>query len=160
MTLGRDADPHDITQDLLDRSGEALISGNFEMMKSCFILPQGFSTFDGKRMVETEDQLRDVFNNVRDEYARQGVTKLIRTIVAATRKSDTQIEATHISHMFAGNLRISKPFPVFAVTRWTGTDWRVASSDYAVEPGTNHSRVLCGAVSQDNTTQLQTGERQ
>lgn len=155
MTFGLDADATDITQDLLDRSGTALMTGDFQMMKACFLLPQGFSTFDGERIVETEEQLADVFQNVLDEFARQGVTRLIRTIVAAERVSEEQIQATHVAHMFAGDIRIKKPYPVFAVTRWAGTEWRVASSDYAVEPGTNHSRVLCGALKEH----LQTGDQ-
>jgi len=144
MTLGLDADPKDIHQDLLDRSGEALMTGDFELMKGCFALPQGFSTFDGERVVETHEQLEAVFHDVRDEYARKGVTRLIRTVIAAKRVSAHQIQATHMAHLFAGNTRITKPYPVFAVCQWTGSEWRVASSDYAVEPGTNHSRVLSG----------------
>jgi len=72
MPFGLDDDAKLITQDLLDRSGNAMMTNDFEAMKSCFLLPQGFSTL-------------------------------------------------------------------------TGTEWRVASSDYAVEPGTTHSRALSGA---------------
>lgn len=132
------------------------MNGDFNLMSGCFLLPHGFATFDGQHVVETEDALREVFVEVRAEFARKGVTQIIRTVEAVKRTDETTIQATHISHYMAGQTRINEPFPVFAITKWTGTEWRVASNQYAVEPGTNHSRILSGA----SPKSLQTGDTQ
>jgi len=144
MALGKEAETHKIAQALLELTGEALLTGDFVLMKSCFTLPHTFSTIDGEYVVESEQELSLLFKNIRAEYARQGVTRLDRKILAAKRVSDTVIYSIHITHQFAGDDKLKEPFPVASTLAWSGSEWRIATSNYAVEAGSPQSLLLTG----------------
>lgn len=164
---GKTTDTLKVAQAMLDLTGEALLTGDFVLMNSCFTLPHTITTLDGEYTVETEQEHRLLFKNIRAEYARLGVTMLDRKIIKAERISDTQIISTHVTHQYAGETLLKEPFPVVSNLTWTGKEWRITTSNYAVESGSKQSRVLAGQTSQDtspahdsgaNLTHSQNGE--
>ena len=152
MAQGKDIETLQTARALLDLTGEALLTGDFFLMKSCFALPYAITTVDGKYVIETEQEMHLLFKNMRAEYARQGVTRLDRTVLSAERVSDTLINSTHIAQQYAGDQKLKEPFPVVSTITRVGKEWRIATGDYAVEAGSRHSRVLNGKAS--NITSL------
>ena len=127
---------------LLRQTGEALLSNNFELFAQCFHLPHTIETGDNKRVLNTLEDMRTVFNSVVDDYALKRVTDLVRITEVAEFRSDTRIEAAHITHMMSGDQRIKDPFPCFSVLEFIDGCWRSTGSQYAVDKHTTVGRAL------------------
>jgi len=132
-----------ISEDLLERSGASLVQGDFETFADCFLLPQDMETFEGRRSIETRDQMREIFEAVRQFHQRSGVTELVRHCVEAEFRTEDIVEATHESRLVAGERLIQRPYPVFSVLKRVDGVWRVASSQYAIvdAPGLNQALI-------------------
>ncbi|QUJ75467.1 hypothetical protein KDD17_10830 [Sulfitobacter albidus] len=70
------------------------------------------------------------------------MTTLVRITEVAEFRSDTRIEATHMTHMMAGDLRVNDPFPNFSVLEFISGRWRIASSQYAVDARSHVDRAI------------------
>ena len=136
----------DISEDLLKRSGDALFNGDFAGFADCFALPQEMETFDGRRLIASESDLRAVFDGVRGYFRSIGVTLLERRCVAARFASDTRVEATHISRLISGATITQTPYPVFSVIERGEHGWRVTHGKYAIADAPAHTRALSGGL--------------
>ncbi len=134
----------DISEMLLELTGGALLSGNFETFAACFHLPHTIETPDHKRVLETRTDLRAVFDSVTDDYRRKRITRLVRICEVATFKSETRVEATHITHMMAEDQRVGDPFPNFSVLEFIDGRWQATATQYAVDKTTTVGRALSG----------------
>ncbi|MEM6305831.1 MAG: hypothetical protein AAF744_14020 [Pseudomonadota bacterium] len=123
----------DVSQMLLDLTGEALLSNRFETFAACFHLPHMIETADQKRVLRTRRELQAVFDSVTDDYRRKRITALVRVCDVAEFKSDTCVHATHTTHMMAGQQRIGEPFPNFTVIEHIDGRWQCTSTQYAVD---------------------------
>ncbi|MEQ6248775.1 hypothetical protein ABMC89_07790 [Sulfitobacter sp. HNIBRBA3233] len=132
----------DVSQRLLEITGTALLSGDFDRFMSCFHLPHCIETSDRKAVLETRDQMRAVFDRVVCDYRRKGVTDLVRVCDVAEFRGSDRIEATHTTHMMAGNYRVQDPFPAFCVIARVDGDWKLSASQYAVDNNTTVGRAL------------------
>lgn len=139
--MGRQ-DARSIAQNLLDMTGHAVMTRDYEMFWPHFNLPQTIMTPDGQRTSHNLDEFRQVFEAIHDHLISQKVTDLIRSCVAADFKSENVIETTHVSHVMSGAQRIAEPYPVFSVLHALDGRWKIMSSDYAVEPKSSISRAL------------------
>lgn len=142
----------DISEMLLELTGDALMDGNFDTFATCFHLPHTIETPDFKRVLETRADLKAVFDSVTDDYRRKRVTELIRICEVAEFKTETRIEATHITHMMSGNQRVNDPFPNFSVLEYIAGRWQATTTQYAVDNKTTVGRAISNPARFRNTT--------
>jgi len=132
-----------VSQELLDRSGVGLMRNEYATFRSCFLLPTTVETFEGVRTIETEDELRGVFDAVGRYFRSIGVTHLARHCVSATFKAPDVIWATHETRLVCHGTNLPRePYPTFSVLRDTPEGWRVAHSTYAIEGTHQHSEAM------------------
>ncbi len=135
-----------ISEMLLELTGTALLTNNFSLFSQCFHLPHLIETADSKRELETIDDLQTVFHSVTEDYRRKRITNLVRICEVAEFRSDTRIDATHITHMMCGDVRVFDPFPAFSVLEFFDGRWQISSSQYAVDTDTTVGRALREAI--------------
>ena len=128
----------EISEMLLGETATALLRVDFRAFSNCFALPHFISTSEKSTILETVEDLHFVFLGVVGDYDRKQVTELVRCCEAAAFRSETQIEATHTTHMMSGNQRIIEPFPSFSILKLIDGRWKISTSQYAVD---NHTTV-------------------
>ena len=120
------------------------MTGDFAVFRGCFSLPQTLEAFDGRRLVETPADLRDVFDGVRSHFSNLGVTFLERHCVEASFSNPDTVLATHESRLISGSTLVQRPYPVFSVLRRIDGDWKITHSKYAITGPLEHSVVFGG----------------
>ncbi|WP_108829287.1 hypothetical protein [Ascidiaceihabitans donghaensis] len=135
-----------IAEGLLDRSGSALVSGDFDAFLPCFALPHELATFEGSRKLETPADVEAAFIGVRDHYEKTGVSEMIRTCVAAEFVTPEHIQSTHVTHLLHKDHMIQPPFPVFSDLVVIDGKWRILRSNYAVTDAPAHVAALTGNI--------------
>ncbi len=135
----------DISEMLLELTGDALLTRNFETFAACFHLPHTLETPDHKRVLHSRRDLQNVFDNVTDDYRRKRITRLVRICEVAEFKSETRVEATHITHMMSGDQRVGDPFPNFSVLEFIDGRWQATATQYAVDKQTTFGRAISKA---------------
>ncbi len=139
---GSQEDARAIAQGLLAATGEALRAGDFVAFRNCFRLPQTVQTFNGSSVIETEDDLRQIFDRVRDHFARIGVTELVRHVVNVDFRDADTILSTHESRLLGGNELLETPYPVFSILHRTETGWVIGDSNYAIPDEDGHEQAI------------------
>jgi hypothetical protein len=131
-----------IAEDLLARSGRGLMDGDFETFSDCFILPQDFETFDGRRRISSTCELRAVFDGVRAHFEATQVTIMERHVVTAQFKGSEEVQSTHVSRLMAGGKLLRASYPVMSTLKLTAKGWKVASASYALPSDPGHQAAL------------------
>lgn len=121
---------------LLEITGAALLENDFDSFSNCFHVPHFIATAEHKTVLRTRQELRDIFDKAVAGYSHQQITNLVRFCEVAEYRSDTRIEAMHITHLMSGNQRVADPFPSFSVLEFIDGRWQLTSSQYAVEKTT------------------------
>lgn len=134
----------DIAEDLLYRTGLALVEGQLDGVEDCFLLPHSMETTEGARIIRTPEDVRAVFEEVRSYFAESGVVNIVRTVVEARFVSDTEIETVHVSRLWRNsNERPETTYPVFSVIKLCDDGkWRSAHSNYAITDSRCHGSAL------------------
>jgi len=123
----------DIADDLLFRSGRALLSGNESAFSKCFWVPTVIETIEGVTHIQTHCELINVYQNVYQNLQASGVTNLARSIVSAQFMDDKIIGSTHVAQKLCRDGEpIGTPYPVYSTLKQVGSEWRVESCIYAV----------------------------
>ena len=135
----------DIAEAILEITGEALMSGNFEAFASVFHVPQVMSTMAGSINMESIDDMRRAFDNSRAHFEAIGVTEMVRNCVAAEYKTPTRIESTHVCNLLHNGKRLNEPYPVFSVLEKVDGAWKVTGSEYALESTNGQALALSRA---------------
>lgn len=136
--------PVDVSELLLQKSGEALRSGDFDSFNDCFLLPQELTTYSGRKMIETSEDLRAVFDGVREHFLMNNITDLVRYCVAAEYRDANTVVATHMSRPTSGAIMVQAPYPVYSVLVRDAGTWKVAESHCAIENEPRHTKALSG----------------
>lgn len=139
---------HEVSEHLLERSGTAMLSGDFDTFASCFELPQEMDTFHGRNLVETRDELRTIYDSVRQLYRSHGVTDMARHCVEAVFVNADTVRATHQARLLSGTELVLGPFWAMSVLRRDGDVWRVASCQYAINDAPDLNDALAGTYSE------------
>ena len=132
-----------IANDLLSRTGAAMDRGDFEAFCACFSRPVIIETFDGKRLLQTRDDIEAVFTAVRNFRAAHAIVDVVRENVAAEYVDFETIAATHVSRMLQkGDVLFDKPYPAYSVIKKANGVWRINFCQYAVDEATPLNRAL------------------
>lgn len=137
----------EITDDLLYRSGSAVITKDFDALASCFALPHTIETCEGQWQLETEEALRQLFENVCEYYATNNVTNVVRTVIESEFIDDDTIGSTHVSLLMRDNGEaFRKPYPTYIILKKTHDGWKATSSSYAILDAPDHNDALAFAA--------------
>ena len=135
----------EISEDLLCRTGQALMNGDFAQFMQCFALPQEMDTLDGRRMISSEQGMQEMFDGVRAYFSEKGVTELARVCVEASFLSPDTIATTHKSRLLNGVTLIQDPYPAYAIVKQMGAQWKITFSQYAILDEPEHNQALMSA---------------
>ncbi len=123
----------DIGEDLLFRTGRALLTGKAKEFAACFWLPTVVESLEGVAHIQTDHELQNVYQNVRNNLQTNGVKNLARSVISAEYLEDDIIGSTHVSQRLdKDGAPIAKPYPVYSTLKRSNSEWRIESSIYAV----------------------------
>ena len=142
--MSQDCAAEEIADELLFKTGKALIAADFDGFSACFGFPHIIETEKAHRVLKGNDDLRTVFDDVVRYYVNKGVVDLARTVVEAGFLNADTIGSTHVTRLMqAKGIVLRKPFPVYSIIRRHGhLDWRIMSSVYAILDCAEHNAAL------------------
>ena len=142
MPLPPLTDPVAIADDLLEKTGAAIMEGDFKEFSKYFHLPQHLETFDGRSLLRTKMDLRTVFDAVRTYYQVKGVTRIVRRCISAAYKDAMTVTSTHETRLLNGAQFVQKPFPTLSTIAFIDDVWKITSSSYAIDDAPEHNKAL------------------
>ncbi|MEL6792993.1 MAG: hypothetical protein AAFP78_06045 [Pseudomonadota bacterium] len=131
-----------VSEELLRRTGAAILSGDGDAFAACFVLPQTIETPEGAAALRTKHDLLSIFENVRRYMRERNVTIMERHCVSATWLSKDLIEASHVSRYLSGASLVQEPFLAISLLRRTDAGWKIADTKYDVGDSPGHLRAL------------------
>lgn len=135
-------DAHAIAQDLLDRTGQALMAGDDAAFLECFAVPTIVETFEGVQELPTPEAIVAVFHDMVRFFRRKSVTHIIRHVVSADFEGPDRVISTHESRLIEAGQLVRAPYPVFSTIDRQGAAWKITRSVYAIADEPEHARVL------------------
>ncbi|QFT63996.1 hypothetical protein [Roseivivax sp. THAF30] len=144
MSGVQDDDPlaWEIAKELLQRTGRALESRDFPLMLSAFHLPYTHVTTEGVVVLNSEDDFRTLFANVRAHFEGLGMTHLDREVISASFVSTYCIRTTHRSRIMKGETLLNEPYETMAEIVRRNHRWGIACSNYGVQNDKAHQDAL------------------
>lgn len=131
-----------VAETLLDVTGKALLTHDFDAFAPCFALPQRMTTFGRVVLIEDRAGLQASFDEMCRAFRGMGVTALVREVLAAEYRSDSEIATTHLSHVMRHGTRLKDPYPVMSILRLTAGRWQIGTGDYALDDNSAQGRAL------------------
>ncbi len=135
----------DIATAILEVTGDALMSGDFESFCSVFHVPQMMATLAGPVRMETREDMERAFNAMHSYFRNAGVNELRRESIDAKYISEDRIESTHVAETFCGDERITGPYVVFSVIERLDGVWKVSRSEYLLDATTGQAKAIAQA---------------
>lgn len=124
-------DAQRIYQCLLDEIGDAITQKNFNKYRDFFQLPHRLETFDSTVIIETDADLRMMFDIACQRLESGDVKELIRNCTIAAFSDPKTIQGSHETRLIDQNHRIQDSYTALSTLRLEGGAWRVANSQYA-----------------------------
>ena len=142
--MSQDCAAEEIADELLFVTGKALLAGDFARFSACFGLPHVIETAQGRSVITRVEDLRRIFDDLRDYYHLQQVVDVVRTVVEARFIDSDTIGSTHVARVIQADGKPQRPpYPVYSVIRRHGhLDWKIMSSLYAILDCSEHNEVL------------------
>lgn len=125
--------PCDVSDQLLMRTGDAMMAGDFKTFASCFSLPYELETLEGKRQIRTLAELNQTFDAVHAHMVKQQVTMMARHCVSASFRGENEIPATHETRLLSRDILVHQPYPAFSLLkRGDCGEWKITSTSYVI----------------------------
>lgn len=124
----------EVSDFVLDATGAAYMARDFEAWAKWFHLPQTAGTFNGDRVIETRDELKDIFDAMCQHFDAMGVVELRRKTLEARFLDEDTLQATFSSrrvlrgHVFSDEM-IAHGFLNRINGEWRITEYRYATDD-------------------------------
>ncbi len=125
-------DPMKIYQDHLDALSSALMSRNFSAFARRIHLPHTIISERKRQIVESKDEMADLFYAFHASLKSQKVTEYLRIATRADYKSEDHICGEHMTHIFSGGQRIVAPYPNRVRLELVGAEWCETACSNAV----------------------------
>ncbi|MCH2093831.1 MAG: hypothetical protein MK160_01830 [Rhodobacteraceae bacterium] len=136
----------DVAHSLLDRTGAALMARDCTAFANCFHLPHELECSQGRRLVRTDSEMRDHFDEICAYYASIGLTRLVRHVVEARFRDAGTIVSTHETRLLCHENQLSQQsYPVLSVLRLASDTWRIAAATYGMDSPLAHVQVFSGS---------------
>lgn len=123
---------YEIGYALLNRTKRAYFEDDFPLFASAFLLPHEHVTLHGWAVLQTEEDLRVLFDRMKAEFQRLEVDDIVRPLVSAEFVTPFNILATAESHIFSRGRRVAEPYAVQSTLLLCGTEWRIATANYCI----------------------------
>ena len=140
----KDAEAKAIAEFLLEETGVAIRTKNFDAFAPHFRLPITAGSFDGDHLAETMEDLRRIFDGVVGCQKSRSVTDMVREVIASSFIDEDTIGSTHMTYLLSGTQMVIAPYACHSILRRVDGEWSVAESRYAVDTHTKLSAVLAG----------------
>lgn len=127
------SDPVAVAEHMLEVTRQAYMDRDFEAYRIRFIFPQVVGTFTGDEIIETESNLRVVFDNFCALLDNQGIVDLHRRTLSAEFETADKIQANYVSQYLRPDLSLTDEVYGLATLRLVDGLWRIAGSRYATE---------------------------
>ncbi|WP_420326076.1 hypothetical protein [Mameliella sp.] len=133
----------EVAASLLAATGDALATGDFELFRRNFQLPQSIATIGGTRTLNTEEDLRRTFEQIRAHYAEIGLDRLDRWIEVALFDGPNEIRSCHITHMLSKSGKLLNT-PILTMSRLVraGERWLIGGTQYTISAESAHGQAL------------------
>ena len=118
------------------------MTGDFDAFAACFALPHRITTFEGTLIVPDLAGLHDISLSMRDYFAANHLTDIVRPCIDAAFVDNDTITATHESRYLSGNRLIQRPAVCLSTIRRLDGVWRVVEGQYAIQDADSHVRAL------------------
>lgn len=135
-----------IAQKTLDKTGAAILSGNFDAIEAAFDLPALFGTIEGEIVVDTVEELAARFADVRAHHLSLGVTSMKRHIVSCEWQDDRTIHTTYQSRLMSGDELVQAPYNTLANLKDIGGAWKCSSLLIVIPDSEEHNEALLGGA--------------
>ncbi|MEM7384604.1 MAG: hypothetical protein AAF514_06630 [Verrucomicrobiota bacterium] len=133
----------EIADEILFLTGKAIREGHFEHFRVHFLLPQLIETLSGSKLLQTENDIRDIFDGVQSQMLKNKVVDIVRTIHSADFIDTDTIGSTHISSMIrADGTPLSPAYPTYSILKRVSGEWKIASSRVVILSGNKMDDVL------------------
>ncbi|APX10877.1 hypothetical protein [Tateyamaria omphalii] len=127
------ASPTEVSEALLERTGNALLSNDFNTFAACFNLPYTIETLNGRRAVESRADLSATFDAVHAHMSKQQVTIMARHCVSASFRSPDEVAATHETRLISRDILVQDPYPAFSlIKRQPDGSWQITFTSYMI----------------------------
>lgn len=128
---------------LLAVTGDALMTGDFELFREQFLLPQSIATIGGTRTLRTEEDMRRTFGQIQEHYAKIGLDRLDRWIQVALFDGPDEIRSGHITHMLSKSGKLlNRPILTMSRLQRVGDRWMIAGTQYTISAESPHGQAL------------------
>lgn len=134
----------DVIALLLDLTGDAMRTGDFDAYAQRFALPQTMRSPQGVQNLTQVSDLRQVFDGVRASMAERGATELVRTVITARFTCATEVSSSHISCWVVDGRRVASPYTCHGVAQLRGGRWLITDSSYLTTTLPGLGAVLAG----------------
>ncbi len=131
MTKADQSAAEELVRLFLDKTGASILNGDFATYAACFHLPQRVETFDGIKLLETEDDLRAMYLIVRDWLVNKGATDLARDLLVAEFRGDDLIVGAYETRIMRGTELLADPYPNFSSLARIDGIWKIVDGTYA-----------------------------
>lgn len=119
-----------IYQRLLDEIGAAVDAADFAVYAMHFSLPHPMQTAAGETVVQTEEDLRQVFDSTCNMLALRNLNGLTRICTIADYADAQTIRGSHETWLMSPANEIRERYAALSTLRWRDGAWRVADSQY------------------------------
>ena len=135
----------DLSNAVLERLGHAFTSEDFDLFKSCVVLPLTVETFDGTRVIDSDTALQALYCAIQLHHRNTGVTDMVCHCIESEFKDPNTVVSTFETRLLNGTTMTQNPFPVFSVLTRSGGNWKLSSMTYAICDRPDHNFLLLSA---------------
>ncbi|MGP6086606.1 hypothetical protein [Antarctobacter jejuensis] len=132
--MGNDPEACELFQDMLDRCGEAMLSGDMPALLRWFAVPNTVDSLEGRRVLNTEAETRALFEEVIARQREQSITHMVRRVTHAEFKDPDTIWATHETrYIYHGTVLSGTPHQAFSILHRYPDCWKVHLAQFTVD---------------------------
>ncbi len=131
-----------LIESFFKKTGDALVSGDFDSFAECFAIPHKMESFAGTIYVNSREDLEKLFFDVCHQLQRIGTEKIERRCLEVLEKTPEELLVTHESRYLIGDQLLQEP--VIAYSRVVLEDgvWKIADGMYAFDKDSQLSNIF------------------
>lgn len=127
-----ESDPVEILNFVANRTGHAILAGDFDTFFAHVLLPHTIDTFHARKCITSKAEFREVFYSVHHHYRRLAVTSLLRMDVTADfGESRDEVVASFETRFMSGQTQARDPAPGLVILRQDGLVWKTVRQSHA-----------------------------
>lgn len=125
-----------IYQDVLNQINDAILSDDFDLLLQHVALPHILVTSTARLVLDTEQELREMFTALVHSIQSLGLTSYRRTAHECNFVGDTVIHGHHTSHFIRDGSMVFPSYPSMCKLELRGGHWMVVEAQNAIENNT------------------------